>query len=180
MVILYHYTAPYAARSIAERGTYYGGVCFEDGINTVPANGPWRTSTGYSCTGAQSTDALLELEWTGPVVTRPYARTIPNTLYDLGSHRLFIPAGTTQHLRLIGMQLHPKLHESAWIGPPPQTLACVWRPGSWRFIFEILRKRETIRWREHDFDSARKIISYVNGEGVALVVRSETERPWAK
>ena len=180
MVKLYHYTAPYAARCNAAQRTYYGGVSFEDGLNVVPATAPWKDSLGYSFVGAEDVGALLELEWTGPVVQGPLAGTAPNTLYDLGIHRLFIPAGTTQHLRLIGMQLHPTLQECAWIGSAPQPIPCALKPSSWAFIFEGSKEREIISWREHDLESARKTLSDVCGQGIPLFVRSQAERPWDK
>ncbi len=178
MMMLYHYTALYAARSIADQCTYYGGAPFEDGLNAVPATAPWKPIPGYSYLGAQDDNALLELEWTGPVVRGPHAGTTPNTLYDLGSHRLFIPAGTGQHLRLIGMQLHPTLQDCDWIGSAPELAPRALKPKSWRFVFEGQRERATTCWRERDLESARRTLSDVCGQGISLLVRSHADRPW--
>lgn len=177
MVKLYHYTAPYAARMIAEQQTYYGGASFEDGLNVVPSTSPWQPSPGYSWTGAKF-GALLEFEWKGPTVKRECAGTAPNTLYDLGVHRLFIPAGTDQHLRLIGMQLHPTLQESAWIGSPPMPRVLIWPPRSWSFILKRSRDRAVARWCEQDLESTRKTLKDVCTQGRLVIVRSVTECPW--
>lgn len=176
---LYHYSSPLAARRIAEQRTYYGGASFEDGLNAVPATCPWQASPGYSWKSA-NTGALLEFEWTGPIVRGPYAGTDPNTLYDLGGHRLFIPAGTSKNLRLIGMQLHPKLREDAWVGHPPELSFCWFKPSSWGLMLEHSRKRAISRWCQQDLEAACQILREVLANGVPVAVLSVTKRPWMR
>lgn len=177
---IYHYTAPHAARCIADQYTYYGGASFEDGLNAVPATYPWKKSPGYSWDGAENTNALLELEWKGPVVRNPNAGMTPNTLYDLTSHRLFIPAGTTKHLYLTGMLLRPKLKECYWMDADPVLGPRAFQPSSWRFALKFFRQREILRWRERDLELARRTIIDVSVQGRVLKVASETERPRIK
>ncbi len=177
MIKLYHYTSPHAARLIAQLGIYYGAVGFEDGLNVVPASTPWNPSPGYSTAGANHC-ALLELEWSGPIVQNPAGGSEPDKLFDLGAHRLFIPQGTTKHLRLTKIRLRKGLQQSNWIFHSSEPRVHLFRPLSWRLIIPCEKAKEIARLRLRDLEAARATIKRVSIQGMPIEVRSFRERPW--
>lgn len=61
---------------------------------------------GFNEDQAQSRGALLTFEWTGPVLAAlGLVGYEPNILVDQHPHRALVPVGTTQHLRLVGVEL---------------------------------------------------------------------------
>ena len=101
---LAHYTSPAAALAIARTLAFRGGPIYADnGLNAHlvehPA-GPYLSGL-FSGRGA-----VVTFQWQGEVTTsKDFTR--PNALYDQHPFRAFIPAGTSEGLQLVGIDLEP-------------------------------------------------------------------------
>ena len=104
-VILHHETSPRIALQIARtRCIRAGPILGDSGLNVII---PTHANGEYFDGQAQNRGAILIFHWNGPVSRAHFADGYPvDTLYDQHPHRGFVPVGTTNHLKLHGIQLN--------------------------------------------------------------------------
>ncbi len=104
-IILHHETSPRIAVQIARtRCCKAGPILGDSGLNVII---PTNANGGYYAGQAQNRGAILIFNWNGPVSRAHFADGYPvDTLYDQHPHRGFVPVGTTNHLKLVGIQLN--------------------------------------------------------------------------
>lgn len=128
-----HEASPEGALRILRTGEFRGDWM----LNDAGLNGelPDRTLSGQ----ADRCGAILTFEWTGLIVQMPkeletwaQARYAPDTLYDERPNRVFVPAGTTRHLRLVGLTLREEASWAQLVTDPPRPGGRqLLDPGAW-------------------------------------------------
>lgn len=122
-MILQHETDPATALEILRTRRFIAGPILGDaGLNACIVN---HQRGDYYPNQAERRGAILDFEWSGPVSTEVYS-SMPdrNVCYDQHPHRAFIFAGTTRHLRLVG--LAPKDQWTDFVQHPELTLSNLW------------------------------------------------------
>ncbi|WP_199028876.1 hypothetical protein [Ralstonia sp. ASV6] len=101
---IYHETLPAIAIHIARTKQFIcGEIAGDAGLNCY-IEGSLPNLSVYS--QAEKKGALITFEWTGPISSDGYWMFgDPDTLYDQRPHRGFVPVDTTQHLKLVGIEL---------------------------------------------------------------------------
>ena len=101
---LRHETAPAIALNVARTKRFSAGSILGDsGLNVEIVGHPMGP---YHPDQAEHTGAHLILEWSGPIRRsfEPHGYP-PDIFFDQHPHRVFVPVGTTCHLRLTGVEL---------------------------------------------------------------------------
>ncbi len=121
-----HETSPRIAVDVVRTLRLIGGpIQADDGLSARLVNHP---NGPYLLCELDSFGAFLEFEWTGKVVRSSGNYWAPNLLHDQHPLRAFVPAGTDDHLYLVGIRFRAT-HGWADALLLPQARLC--KPVSW-------------------------------------------------
>lgn len=124
----FHITSPAAALAILRSRTFHGTPAGKAGAGVTG----WLDGQADTGNPAQC-GAILHFVWRGPIEPRPSGMGTPDTLYDERPARVFVPAGTRRHLRLVAVVLQDGHHWTEGLAATGRPMGRDWlNPMVWR------------------------------------------------